>query len=163
MKYNFIEKFATTKGYKVIKNIVYGPKGNIRKLDNHRNYPRFNIVYKKKRIPVLVHRLVAYQKYGKAIYKKGIQVRHLDNNSMNFSEENILIGTASENMMDIPQKERLKKAIHASKHIRKFTDAEMNEIRKYHSSSYKDTMKYFNISSKGTLHYILNTDYKTKI
>lgn len=48
------------------------------------------------------HRLQAYQKFGDEIYKEGIQVRHLDGNSLNNSFENIAIGTNKDNQQDIP-------------------------------------------------------------
>ena len=60
-----------------------------------------------------VHKLQAYQKYGVVAFQKGIQVRHLNGNSLDNSWENIGIGTAKENQLDIPQnvrKDRARKA-----------------------------------------------------
>lgn len=116
------------------------------------------------RITVDAHKLAAYQKYGEAIFEDGIEVRHLDNNSLNNAEENIAIGTHQENELDKPVESRLKYAINASERIRKFTDTEMEEIRLYrkNGATYNEIMNKFTISSKGTLHHILNNDYVTK-
>lgn len=51
---------------------------------------------------VAVHRLMAFQKYGDALFESGIEVRHLDGNPSNNSPDNIAIGTKSQNMMDRP-------------------------------------------------------------
>ena len=73
---------------------------------------------------------------------------------MDNSYENILIGTHSQNMMDISKELRLKKALKATSFVRKYNK---EEVIKFHnkSKSYKETMEKFNILSKGTLNYIL--------
>ncbi len=53
-----------------------------------------------------VHQIVAYQKYGEEIFSEGIKCRHKDNDKLNFSHENILIGTALDNFMDNPESMR---------------------------------------------------------
>jgi len=110
-----------------------------------------------------VHRLAGYQKYKDKIFEKGMQVRHKDNNKLNNSLENILIGTQSQNMMDIPKEIRLAHAIDTSNHIRKFSDEKMAEMLYFYeeTKSYKQVMEKYNISSKGTLHYMLNNTYVT--
>jgi len=60
------------------------------------------------------HRLVAYQKYGDQMFDDGIEVRHLDGNPANNSSENIVIGTHSQNMLDIEASNRIQKATKAS-------------------------------------------------
>ena len=83
------------------------------------------------------------------------EVRHVNADRGDFSWDNILIGTHSQNMMDIPEHIRLAKALHATSHVRKY---DKGEVRKFYNGckSYKKTMEQFDISSKGTLHFILN-------
>lgn len=149
-------------GYRIIRQIIYNPAGKILKgpiaqygyrvFKPYRAYPH---------LPV--HKLVAYQKFGSKLFELGIQVRHLDNNSLNNAEYNIDLGTGSDNMMDQDKETRICRAINASNRIRKFTDEEMGRIRKDYKvmRSYKDVMSLWDISSKGTLHYILNNKYVT--
>lgn len=104
---------------------------------------------------VAVHRLQAYQKYGEKMFNPGIEVRHKDNDKTNNSFKNILIGTHSENMMDIPPETRLKRSLHASSFNKRHSYKKIKDYYHKHKS-YLKTMKEFNISSKGTLHYIIN-------
>lgn len=114
-------------------------------------------------IPVYIHRFVAYQKFGRIIFNSNIQVRHLDGNKLNNLNNNIDIGSPSDNMMDKKASDREKHSINASNKIRRFTDKEMELIREDYETmkSYKDVMALWGISSKGTLHYILNNKYVT--
>lgn len=77
-------------------------------------------------------------------------IRHLDGNSLNNKEENIEIGTNSDNMFDIPEKVRIKKSALAN---RIYSNELIKQIRsdKHLGLSYKDLMKKYNIKSKGTL------------
>ena len=84
-----IETFE--KGYRIIDGIIYNPDGKILKgYVGKRGYRRFSPV---RTNHVKVHRLVAYQKFGDALFEEGIEVRHLDNNKLNNSEDNIALGT----------------------------------------------------------------------
>lgn len=103
-----------------------------------------------------VHRLQAYQKYADSIYEKGIEVRHLNNNSFDNSFDNIGIGTHKDNMRDCPQSIRMAKSLYATSFIRKYDKCEVVDFYHKNDKSYKKTMLHFNISSKGTLHFILN-------
>ena len=77
-------------------------------------------------------------------------IRHLDGNSLNNKEENIEIGTSSDNMFDIPEKVRIKKSALAN---RIYSNELIKQIQKDKKLglSYKDLMKKYNIKSKGTL------------
>jgi hypothetical protein len=99
------------------------------------------------------------------MFEPGIQVRHLDGNSLNNLEENIELGTQSQNMMDIPEEKRKSHSILATTYNRRFTDNEMGKIRNYYKSchSYKKTKTKFNISSSGTLWNMLNVVYQTQV
>ena len=111
--------------------------------------------HNKRFITFSAHRLQAYQKYEESMYSKGIEVRHFNGDPLDNSWNNILIGTHQQNMMDIPEQVRIKKALHATSFVRKY-DKEV--VKKFYNNckSYAKTMKEFNISSKGTLHFIIN-------
>ena len=102
-----------------------------------------------------IHRMQAFQKYGELIYNKGIEARHKNGIKTDNSYVNILIGTHSQNMMDIPESIRISKAIYAASFVKKYNK---KEVREFYDKckSYKKTMIEFNISSKGTLYFILN-------
>jgi len=161
---------AYEKGYRITeKGEVYSPFVSkfLTQLKNNKEYFYFNVYLNanKRRYPVKVHRLVAYQKYKNDMFEPNMQVRHKDNNKHNNSFDNIILGTQSENAMDIPEKDRIERSIYASTRIRRFTDDEMLQIKNDHfkHKSYKKIMNEWDISSKGTLHYILNNEYQTKI
>lgn len=158
---------AYARGYRVRNGIVYSPyRKEPLKLDTNKDgYRRFGInIESGDHVSIFVHQLVAYQKYGYKSFEKGIEVRHKNGDSTDNSDENILIGTSSENSMDKPPEIRMSLSINAAEKLRKFTDIEMNEIKEYYdeTKSYKKTMTQFNITSKGTLFHILHNKYKTK-
>lgn len=98
---------AYYRGYRVIDGIVANELGiMVNTHTNPRGYLVFQLSFKKSSYPVLVHRLVAFQKYGTELFEDGIRARHLDSNTMNNKEANILIGTHSENEMDKPEEVR---------------------------------------------------------
>lgn len=117
---------AYLKGYRMTKEgDVISKKGNVLKLFNrgrgrHGTYLAFNFRYAKGKITINAHRLQAFQKFGLKLLKKDIVVRHLDGNAMNNSWDNISIGTASDNMMDV--------------------DPVIRKNRRWNSSVYKDKL-----------------------
>lgn len=146
---------ANKKGYIVDEdgNVFY--KNKKRKLTNDCNYLRFTIRCNKVHYYIKVHQLQAYQKFGDKIFENGIVVRHLNGNSLDNSYENIDIGTYQDNILDIPQEIRLKKAIHASSFNQKYNHKEIYDF--YMScKSYKKTMEKFGITSKSLINYIKN-------
>ncbi len=151
---------AFTRGYRIIDGKIVSPYRS-QPLKDRINAKYF--VFTVDKCPVPAHRLLAFQKFGYIIFEDNVEVRHLDNNKLNNSWDNISVGLPSDNQLDRPFDELQEYAINASKNIRKFTDAEMEEIRKFHRGSYKETMEIFSISSKGTLHRILNVKYITKV
>lgn len=156
-------------GYKILSDgKIYSPfngiiKGDIKGGINRPNYVRLSII-KKCRSRVFAHRLVAFQKYGIDMFRAGIVVRHKNGNSLDNSHGNILIGTHSDNMNDIPKKIRIRSAITASNKIRKFSDEDVSRIKKDRHSgmTYKELMEKYSISSKGTMSYIINNNYVTE-
>jgi hypothetical protein len=152
---NNIIVIASKRGYFITEEgVLYNPKGNVIGYLSS-GYVKTDIRVEGNRKSFSAHRLQAYQKYGDKLFKDGIVVRHIDGNPSNNSWDNILIGTHSDNMMDIPTNIRIKKSLHATSFVRKY---DKEEIKKFHEKqrSYKKTMEIFNISSKGTLNYILN-------
>lgn len=150
-----IEQIASKRGYVVTEDGKLLNPSSVEIGYNYSGYITTSIRVGGKRKDLKAHRLQAYQKYGEALYEEGVVTRHLNSNSEDNSWENILIGTQSDNMMDIPEQIRVKKALHATSFVRKHNK---KEIQKFHNinKSYKKTMDEFGITSKGTLHYILN-------
>lgn len=80
-----------------------------------RGYLQYSAHLFGKKFALLGHKLQAYQKFGVDCFREGIQIRHLNGNASDNSWENIAIGTASDNQLDIPKEKRIEKAIKASK------------------------------------------------
>lgn len=158
---NCIVLVAYNKGYLVDKfgNVWFN--GRQRKLtaggsNPNRKYYIFCIRFDDGRPKsVKVHKLQAYQKYGEKMFEEGIVVRHLNDDPLDNSYENIAIGTISDNMFDMPQEKRKKLAKHATSFLIKY-DAE--KVKEFYDEcrSYKKTMEHFGIPSRGTLHHIIH-------
>jgi len=150
------EIIAAKRGYIVTEEgVLLNPKGNeVGVIIN--GYHTLKMRFSGKSLNLKTHRLQAFQKYGSKIYEEGIVVRHKNGISEDNSWDNILIGTHSDNMMDIPEQIRIKKARYATSFIRKYNKKEVREFHKK-ENSYKLTMQKFGISSKGTLNYILKS------
>lgn len=69
----------------------------------------------KKNLKVMVHKLAAYQKYGKRVFRSALLVRHLDNNHANNRPDNLRLGTRSQNAYDRPREHRVADAARAKK------------------------------------------------
>jgi hypothetical protein len=151
---------AKKKGYYVDNDGNVFSKRNQLKLQNRKNYLHFSIRYFGERIPIKVHRFVAYMKYGNEMFNDGIVIRHFDGNSLNNSWENILIGTLSQNTMDIPKENRIKTSIRNSSVKRKFNDDEVSNIIKDRNSgyTYNELCEKYS-TSKSTLSYFFNDAY----
>ena len=165
-KYKDNIKIASSKGYHVDYqgNVFY--QGKIRKcqLKNSQSgipYYKFNIRFNGQISCVKVHQLQAYQKYGDEIFKQDMVVRHLNGNSLDNTYDNIAIGSASDNMMDIPEDVRKQKAKHASSFMQKYNHDEVYEFYQK-TNSYKKTMEQFGITSKNGLHHIIAKFKKNK-
>ena len=79
--------------------------------------------------PVKVHRLVAYQKFGNAIFEKGMQIRHLNGDKLDFSFQNIEIGTSKQNQLDKPIEQRKHAGYLCNLRKRKLSIEQATEIR----------------------------------
>lgn len=107
---------------------------------------------------IWVHQLQAYQKFGRKIFKKNVQVRHLNSKRLDNSFDNIGIGSPSKNAMDKPKETRQIMAIIASHKNRVLTDEQIKElvIDRNLGMNYDKLMSKYGITSKGTLSYIIN-------
>lgn len=156
-------RLAFEKGYRVVAGKVISAKNKNRKLTisvlGRTPYHTFNIALNaKERFPIPVHRLVAYQKFGDAALTPGAHTRHLDGNSLNNLDDNIIIGTGSDNALDRPKEERQK---HAAKGRQKFTEEFIAQLRTEHASG----MGYKKLREKhglplSTLSYYLSDNAK---
>jgi hypothetical protein len=148
-------KYAHHIGYRVNElGEIINPQGE--KINGffweNRNF--FNIRNAGEFLKISVSKLQAFQKYGEASFEKGIVVRHLNQNSMDNSFDNIAIGTRSDSMFDQTPEQRLARSKHASSFITKFNHDEVYAFY-LECKSYKKTMEKFNIESKGSLNYII--------
>lgn len=147
---------AVEKGYKVSpEGEVVGLSGKLRKLSlSSSGYQRFNLRGLRQ---VAVHRLQAYQKFGEKIFEPGIVVRHLNGNPLDNSWDNITIGSQSDNMLDIPQYNRLSQSLKAAAKLRKLSNEEVLNLRKDREDgfSYLQLTEKYGIC-KSTISYIVN-------
>lgn len=149
---NILIEECFNKGYRVDnKGNVYSHLNNkLSLINSEKSYYYFSFRLNNFRQKILVHRLQAYQKYGNKIFEKGIVVRHLNSNRKDNSYNNISIGTQSDNMMDIPKKQRILRSSHPIYNHKSIIEDRNNGM------TYKELMNKYNISSKGTLSFIIN-------
>lgn len=154
-----IEEIASKRGYQVAENgLLLNPKLKVvGSLNPTTGYQETNIRLNGKTKHFTTHRLQAFQKYGKLLFNLGIVTRHKDGDKLNNSWDNILIGSHSQNALDIPKQIRVKRAFHAASYLKKYDNQQIIDFYS-NCKSYKKTMTEFEISSKGTLHYILNSN-----
>ena len=160
---------AVKLGYKFdSNNNIISSNGKTRKLCSSkgtRGYLSFNIKYNNKTYPIRVHKLKAYYLYGDKIFDPGIEVRHHNGNRFDFTDSNILIGTSSQNHMDISEQNRIAYAKIAASYTRRFTYGEADQIRKLNAFgiSYKRLAKAYK-TCKSTISNIINNKmYKSGV
>lgn len=165
-------KIFFQKGYSIDKQgIITNSKGDVVKGSVHTlisGYKRKEISIRNngKLINICVHRLQAYQKFGKAMFEKGVMVRHLDGDSLNNFWDNIQIGTNSENQMDVVKEKRIEKSLNA---IRIKQDNIRSVKERYsiyedlkNNVPYSEIMSTYKITSKGTLSFMKNKSLEYK-
>lgn len=159
-------RLAHKKGYIVRDDgSVISPHGVTRKLGTKHPgksgrlpYYRFNIVDSRSvRVPIPVHLLMAYQKFGEKTFSPGFEVRHVDGDSLNNHIENIELGTRSENELDKPKRVRVRVAKNAASKVKRLSETQEEELRTLRASgwSYQRLADYFGIAI-GTAHRTLN-------
>lgn len=118
----------------------------------------------RKNFYVRIHRLQAYQKYGDEIFDRNIEVRHLDGNKLNNSWDNIILGTHSQNMFDVPKEVRNARTEKGASSVRKFNEEKLKEIfkdREDGMSLRKLALKYG--CAKSTMSHLFNKKTYKKI
>lgn len=135
---------------------VFNANGRKLKPFIYLKYPTINSRIDGKVVHVHIHRIQAFQKYGKSIFDKGIVVRHLNGNKMDTSLGNISIGTQRDNIMDMPQNQRKEISSKGVARIRRFTNDIVDQIKqdRHHMSYSQLCIKYK--TSKSTLSYLFN-------
>jgi len=153
---------AFNKGYRVVNGNVITPTGKPRVAVLTQGYLGFNCGINGKTIPVKVHRLVAYQKYGEAALLPGVHVRHLDGDTLNNLPENIAIGTPHDNSMDRPKANRI---AHAAKGRQKFSPEFVQSLRDEHASGigYRQLSIKHGLPSSTLSYYLSKSAKKTSV
>jgi len=92
-KNNEVLLYAYSMGYHTDgQGHVISSRGNCLRLNaDTKGYLYFNVKFLSRSKKVGVHRLVAYQKFGDALFVEDIQVRHLDGNHLNNAWNNIAV------------------------------------------------------------------------
>ena len=124
-------------------------------------YYYFTINIAGARKKVMVHKMQAYQSFGLDAFKPGIQVRHLNSNSLDNTKTNIAIGSPSENQMDIAIEARSlrSKKAYANRKLRprRLTDEQALAVTVDRAAgmTYKHLTAKYGVS-KSFLSYMLN-------
>lgn len=139
---------------------LVNPKGQTLKgsRDSH-GYPR---ITRKGKPAVPIHQLAAFQKFGRAMYVKGIEVRHRNGDHSDARPVNILLGTHSQNMRDIPEAKRLAKARAAARTQRALSDVEAGRMRADHTAglSYSRLSVKYGVAKSTVAFVIRRKTYK---
>lgn len=155
-KKNIAIKLGYDKGYRIVDGEVFYKNKIVKTYVNKDNYCWFKIrLLKGPQINISVHRLLAFQKFGDKMFDSNLQVRHLDSNPLNNKEENIELGTPSQNCMDKDLETRTRCALYATSFVKKH--AHENILQMHNNGlSYKQIMSETGIKSKGTISFIIN-------
>jgi len=104
--HKIIEK-AYSRGYRVVDGILIGIKGVINiKLYGKQRYPSFSYNGDGTVFGIPVHMFAAYCYYGYKLFDPSLVVRHVDGDTLNISNTNLVLGTRSENEHDKSAKTR---------------------------------------------------------
>lgn len=115
------------------KELKYGLHGTQR-------YPTFSTNWNGIVFSIPIHLLASYVFYGTKAFERGIVVRHLNGNTLDFSKANIVLGTHSENNLDKPKHIRIKAARLARKaqgvrpRNAKLTDEQVRRVKDFYKS-----------------------------
>jgi hypothetical protein len=155
-KINRVIKIIFEKGYYVENEKLYNPYGRELSQRSKDGYRKITIGTKPDRVETGMHKLVAYSKYGDAMFDAQC-VRHLDGNGENNHPDNLALGTQQQNMMDRTPADRLAHAKKAAKVTRKLTEEHLTELRNDRNNGwlYKDLCTKYGIA-KSTLSSLLN-------
>lgn len=147
---------------KRMQNVSFGTQGEVYRLKRNQVWERAPVFTDKHGYPfvntregqVYLHRAMAYRKYGNKIFAEGVVVRHKDGDKMNWSSRNIVLGTHSENMRDIPMETRRKmnsSPRERDPQTREALKAQVFDLLKNSTMSQRDISKKTGVP-RGTLH-----------
>lgn len=132
-------------------------KTSIWKKGNNNLYKRFSY----KGYKVLVYHLAAYQKFQNEWLFGELLVRHLNDNFLDDSLNNIVLGTKRDNTMDIPIEKRKRNLSKAHEAARLFTKEQVLDIRKNKfNKSYTELAKEYNCYKLTIKNIIKRKTYK---
>ena len=147
---------AFDKGYRVTNaGQVRSRLGRVRKLRKHlpggarSPYLKFTVKVPTSdtRYPVPVHRLAAFQRFGEAALEYGVQVRHLNGDSLDNRLINLALGTPSQNALDRPAHDR-----RAHAQLAGMANAKSDEIWDKVKVDYASGMGYKRLRKKYGIH-----------
>lgn len=147
-------KLAYRKGYRIRPDgQLENAMERILKCQKRGRYLSFNMCDPETgiRVPIPIHQLAAYQKFGEEAFEAAECVRHKNEDSLDNRPENILLGTHRDNAMDRDPIDRQQHARHASKSIQRKDWPEIDADRAA-GVSYKQLEKKYGVS-RGTLAY----------
>ena len=145
-------------GYSVTNGFIVNPSGKELKRQIDRNgYYSVTVKIDGVATKCMIHRFVAFCKFGNKIFQPNIVVRHLDGNSKNNEHGNIDIGSQSQNCLDRKKSDRIKHAKKAATKIRKLSHDEAEQLRldRKNGLTYSELVIKYNIA-KSTVSYIVN-------
>jgi hypothetical protein len=159
---NLLIRMIVSKGYRIENEKIISPNGTVRKLGLNDGYPVLGVKLPKTRrvISIKVHRIVAFMKYGEEAF--GCEtVRHKNGIKTDFSWDNILIGTQSENMMDRDSNARIAHAKLASSYNIKYGTEICDKIRELRERGfgYGRIGKELNIPKSSVRYIIMSERY----
>lgn len=130
---------ATDYHVDMVSGDVYGKSGNLLKGTVAANgYVYITLVIKgitrSKGQVVPKHALIAFRKYGEAAFADGFETRHKDGNHLNNIPDNILIGTRSDNMMDMTAEARSDRNKNKPSKKRKLSIEAVEEIQRIYEN-----------------------------
>lgn len=157
-------KLAVAKGYSIQPDGTpigvkgHPLKGSLHKTGRSRSpYRSINVKVGRDTKRVFVHQLQAYQMFGEAALAEGVQVRHLNGDSVDNRDTNIAIGSQLDNHMDRPAEVRQLHAQKAANARKLWTDAKVRELRQaYANGSSLKTLAEVEGVAKSTLSMMLN-------
>lgn len=139
---------AFSEGYRINNDgEITNPKGKVLKGYIWEKQPNlFYDTFNFRGTKVQVHHLIAFQKYGIEWLFGELLVRHKNDNSLDNSIDNIVLGTKYDNSMDMTPEKRKKSTEKANIALRLFSDDQIRIIRSS-DKTYKQLSEEFNCSA----------------
>ena len=135
---------AFNRGYRLTASGgVIGVRGRLLRLGQAKfGYYQFGVQFEGRPRTILVHRFVAYCKYGDALFSAEC-VRHLDGDPTNNSWDNIVIGSVQDNSNDRLDGAKLRWRSNVSRSRRLLTPDQVRSIRYWYNRFNPETGEVF--------------------